>query len=268
MKKIFFLLSILTLIFASCQKDGSGLVNKDSQLALIQKNLPNAIGILDMVKQPTDGYLSISSVQSLYSQYEDNQDYGVYIDAKIFAPELLTQGSEAIKFNDYSVDFNSTRNQYSTLVSPSGVRNLYGNNIKISGGKNLNNFSTSFYCAKTIKLDLKPSPDGNTIKNGTVITWNRDENNNFGIGIALEFSPNSSKNLINGIKGNSTINKVIHTDDDGEYTITEADLANFPNHGELSVYVGRGNYSVVPVNNKKLGIYSYSVVYDYFTTVK
>lgn len=263
---------LLSIFFvASCQKENATQNELSSKLASIRSGLPSVVEILGLFDKPVDGYLAIKSSNTLFSQYDIDQDFPVILDAKLSNSSLLGESAEVIKIDKFPLNYNKESNQYGNLTGVLGTSNLYGTDVTIKGGANLNNFEATFYCPKPLRLNLKPLQEGNIVSDNMNITWNTDDKNTFGIGLLIEFDPKSSGNLINGIKGDKILRTLIHTEDDGSYVISEKDLSLFPKNSEVTIYMGRGNYKNVSVdskNSKFLGVYSYTTVSHIFQVIK
>lgn len=101
----------------------------------------------------------------------------------------------------------------------------------------------SFYIPEIISANLYNLKEGK-IQPGSYITWNADPNNVNGIILAVEYKPTSqfTEEMVN--EYNERLIKGLTIDDVGTYTITEEDLAEFPDNANLSFYIGRTGYVI------------------------
>lgn len=94
-----------------------------------------------------------------------------------------------------------------------------------------------------IQLGISGLDNGRIIP-GTVITWNKDANNENGILMGIEYTPYEQEELtVRQAKPQNDVRYDI-VEDDGSYTVTEDDLKNFPKGSYLSFYIGRMAYTL------------------------
>jgi hypothetical protein len=139
---------------------------------------------------------------------------------------------------------------------------LYGTTtpVSLSGKEGLPGFSTNFYVPKMMTITSPAHSNNSIISQGTTISWEADNNNTFGVGIAIRYNPNSFENYDLNQSGSTVVN-LFRVEDTGNYTITANDLAGFPSGAHLTFGIGRGNYQRVSMpNDYHFGIVAYSVV--------
>ena len=143
---------------------------------------------------------------------------------------------------------------------------LYGRNITVSldGTSSLPGFITQNYVPKLINVSSPTFSNSATLSNGSTISWNSDNLNTIGVGVVLDFDPRGVENHGKGFSG-GTVTNFVHTEDDGSYTLTAADLANIPSNAKFSLQIGRGSYSRIAMDDGyHFGIATYSVLDGYF----
>ena len=79
---------------------------------------------------------------------------------------------------------------------------------------------------------------------GSEVIWNIDDQNENGVVISIEYNPLSQleESIVN--EKSTPLLKGITTQDDGSYTITTQDLAEFPQNAILTFYVARAGYGI------------------------
>lgn len=259
MKKIFFLLPLLAIL--SCNRDSHPSENQlDDMFAFQRGQLPSAIQILNILQQPTDGYVALSSYATLSTQaYRGGE---IMINGFGYDKSGFKRSFGPLLLGTAVVSPNNLQNPDYLSIGPQGGVSWYGSTIPVtlSGSGNLPGFQTSFYIPKMMTI-LSPTFSNNTpIAPGTTITWDADRGNQFGVGMALQFDPKSPENRSQNFSQGFVTN-LVHTEDDGSYMITSDDLAGIPSGAHLTLHIGRGNYKYVPmVANYNFGLISYSVV--------
>ena len=85
---------------------------------------------------------------------------------------------------------------------------------------------------------------GDKIVVGSEVIWNFDDQNENGVVISIEYNPLSQleESIVN--QKSTPLLKGITTQDDGSYTITTQDLAEFPQNAILTFYVARAGYGI------------------------
>ncbi|HLP93826.1 MAG TPA: hypothetical protein VK168_07295 [Saprospiraceae bacterium] len=263
MKKLHFCLMIILAL--GCQKENPVQKIGEEILSAERDLLPSEIQILNLLQLPTDGYAAITSYATLSTQPFRGPEiiiraYG-YNKAGIKSDfGALTVGT--VVANPIS----STNNDYLTVGAP-GAKDLYGTNsaITLDGKNGLPGFLSDFYIPKMMTISSPTFSNNSTITEGTTITWEADNNNSIGVGIAISFDPldfaNQGLNAPNG-----PVLNVIHIDDTGSYSITANDLAGIPANARITVGLGRGNYKRVSMpNDYHFGLIAYSIVAHPFT---
>lgn len=261
MKKILFTLFV-TLLFASCKKDAPCCDSELEKLLIQQRNgLPSAIQILDMLEQPTDGYIWLKSYNGPANERPATQCSGF-----INGPWEVDFTASTLQFGGISTTMPANRVHYTDFIDNEyQYENIYGTNanvrITLLNGGEQPVLNANFYVPKHIQLtnytfQLHQKP---TYESGVSISWAADAANTYGIGIAVVYEAQNPDNSTY-VSSKSVVN-LIHTDDDGSYTFTASDFAGIPAGANIEIVIGRGNYQIAQLGSgtKKVGIYSYSV---------
>jgi|TARA_B110000240_G_scaffold197532_1_gene253076 opacity protein-like surface antigen len=166
----------------------------------------------------------------------------------------------ALKVAEKTVSF--TNRQYSQVANKSysnvnldNMSEIFGSTFKVALSENQleakktsNNSSSSdavesVYIPSIVKADYFGLKEGKIVS-GSEIVWNADDQNENGVVISIEYNPLSQleESVVNAksdnlLKGNTT-------EDDGSYTITTKDLAEFPQNAILTFYVARAGYGI------------------------
>ncbi len=274
--KTLFFLAVATLLYTSCSKgdlDGLGLSNHQKDL-LAQKrsSLPSVIEILDLLNDPVDGFISITS----YASYATQNIRGPEIQtaARFSNKNGVSKNFGALYLNSIPLPFNIESNgiaQYEGGFYLPGASSLYGDTISISlagnNSENLPGLSTSFYSPPLIVLNSPAYQNDDTLTAADLVTiqWEADPSNQNGIAILLYYNASNPDNI--DIVNSQSKLITVHTEDDGQYTFSSQEFSSFPDMGRVNFYIGRGNYIKAPMENPNyaVGIYNYSVITFDFT---
>ena len=266
MKVLVILLAVtLSTISISCKKDNLS-NNKfiEDVMAGQRNSLPEAIQMLDMLKQPTDGYIYIHSVTSLGSQSLRGPELttGGFIYDKSANKQhfgKLSVASSEIPFVITTAEYNSFGN--SDLLSAFGT-NM---SINLDGNGSLPGFSSDFYLPELMTVSSPSFSNLTPFGENSTLTWNADAQNQFGVGIAIRYDPLDPDNKPQNFGGDS-VTKLIQTEDDGNYTLSNNDLDGIPTGAIFTLHIGRGNYARVSMpDDYHVGIIGYSVIRHAFT---
>ena len=127
------------------------------------------------------------------------------------------------------------------LLNGKIVANELKNGVANKGGDS--GEGTELYIPETINATIYGLVDGKVVP-GTTITWNKDELNENGITMAVEYSPYTQRDETIAQKNKENVTRISKVDDIGSYTVTKEDLENFPSGASLAFYVGRMAYTV------------------------
>ena len=260
-----------TLIFAlliaslGCSKDNPSQKFLEDILSSQRDQMPSEVQILELLQLPTDGYAAITSYATLSTQ-------------PFRGPEVMIQGFGynkggassdfgslafgSISTSPINTSTNSETNlNYLTIGAP-GSKDLYGTttSVSLAGKEGLPGFNTNFYIPKMMTITSPAFSNNSIISQGTTISWEADNSNTFGVGIAIRYDPDSFQNYQLNQSG-SAVRNLFRVDDTGSYTITASDLAGIPSGAHLMFGIGRGNYQRVSMaNDYHFGLITYSVV--------
>ncbi len=256
-----------TLLFAfliaslGCSKENPTQKLIEDVLSSQRDQMPSEIQILQLLQLPTDGYASLTSYATLSTQPFRGPEVMIRGFGYSKAGTLSDFGSLA--FNSIITNASSTGTNFDYLsVGVPGSKDLYGTTVPVSlaGKDGLPGFSANFYVPKMMTITSPSFTNQAVISQGTTISWEADNNNTFGVGIAIRYNPNSFQNYDLNQSG-STVTNLVRVEDTGSYTITANDLAGIPSTAHLTFGIGRGNYQRVSMSNDyHFGLVAYSVV--------
>ncbi|QNK77090.1 hypothetical protein H7F37_13375 [Winogradskyella sp. PAMC22761] len=163
--------------------------------------------------------------------------------SKIGAIELELDGTpfkgDNIYYGKNATNWTNNVEDLSMFYGKEVTIDLSNNSLQAKNGSSSN--SVSFYIPDIIVANLYNLNEGR-IQSGSYITWNSDSENANGITLAVEYKPMSQTDEDMYNDYSERLIKAITVDDIGSYTITDADLAEFPDDANLTFYVGRVGY--------------------------
>ncbi len=207
-KLIFFTVSI-TLILGNCSKDK--LVDGQQQNFLTQQRstLPSVIDIMDLLNEPVDGYISVTSYGTYSIQSLRGQETMCHA-------KLLDKSGKSSYFGDLSLNdvelpytFNTqanTQNEYGGNFGLSGAPALFGDTIEVdvAGADTFPGLSVSFYSPPLITLESPAYQNNDTLSfDNLLVEWTSDPLNENGIGIMIHYDPSDPDNV--GIGGSNVV---------------------------------------------------------------
>lgn len=261
MKKILFILSFAALIF-SCKKVDD--ITSQSDIMVSQRNsLPDPVRILEVISEPTDGYVFVQSFSTYASQNFRGPE--VIVGANIYEKNGNLQDFGALNFGNVAIGAVTDANSYKS-IGHANASSLYGTSsaVTLAGKNNLPGFNTNFYLPSLISLSSPAYANEIPMSVQQSVTWNADVQNGLGIGIAIEYDPLAPSNKPKNY-GGDRVTRLIHTEDDGSYTFSAGDLAGIPIGANFTFSIGRANYQKVDMSNGyKVGLVGYSVISQSF----
>ena len=224
-----FLLIVPMAIFAGCKKEKADVVSVapiDAINDFKQMNAANATG-----------YIVFHSYQSLASQCcPDNstQINGWYLKTKFKKVCLgpVVYANNKIGYKEMPCE---NVNLHLNGVNPWGQVVTLTADLKTFG----NTYAKDFYVPQKLRISSPVFQEDATINAGATIQWNVDDTNPKEDIIELRYDPNGYGNES---KGGESITKQKSAGHSGSYTITAADLADFPEGGYISILIKRYNY--------------------------
>jgi hypothetical protein len=260
MRKVFFIL-FLTVLTASCSKEGlekSSFAEK--LLASERNNLPEAIQLLELLKEPTDGYIALTSIASYGAQNFRGPE--VMINGYMYDKTPQKQNVGNLNWGTQVFSSNASNN-YQVVGMNSGT-SLFGTQttVGIAGNTDADipGFNANFYVPKLMTLTAPAYSNLTPISPNLTIEWVADPLNDKGVGVMVYYDRYSSSNIYKNFS-QASVKTLTHTEDDGSYTISASDLAGVPSGAIIDVMVGRGNYQRVPMgNNYHVGLVNFSIV--------
>lgn len=198
------------------------------------------------------------------------QSISTPLSSEVFMATSSIKGDKtplALKVAEKTVSF--TNRQYSQVAKKSysnvnieNISEIFGSTFEVelspnqleakrtTGSKNPSSSGSvaSTYIPNIVKAEFLELQD-NKIVVGSEVIWNTDDQNENGVVISIEYNPLSQ--LEKGIvdKKSDPLLKGITTQDDGSYTITSQDLAEFPQNAMLTFYVARAGYGISTNDN-------------------
>ena len=107
------------------------------------------------------------------------------------------------------------------------------------------------------------------LREGTVVTWNVDPDNENGLALWFEYTPfTQTNNQIINENGNALLGGLIIPDEGGTYTVTSEDLQMVPNGANVMVYLTRAGYGISSQENVISSLTGVSTVSGEFQVVK
>jgi hypothetical protein len=261
MKKL--LLPLLcAIILTSCSEDYSKLQNDSSKESLTVNNrISSTEDYYNFLNPQTDDFIMIEDLRNLdgdviekniYSQSRNSQPIGLLYDGSSLTGDI----QQATDLNYWNGTFDAKKIFTGSYVSSKLDK---GTLELVTANENEN----STYVPKILEVKITNLDSEGNVKPGTIISWERDENNDNGVLAGLEYNPESQTNA-NIAEANRDSNRRFSTiDDNGSYEITSADLNHFPENANLTFYVGRISKIVKVSDDTKR-----SLSVNFYTAVK
>ncbi len=230
MRKITIIIASALLMF-SCQKENNYDFNKEAK----SNSAVSFEDYLSFLKNETDNKILIQSYGS------PNSDRNAYY----MSGNSLTNGTSfSINKEDYSISSNG----HSWGKSFDDLSKYYGQTVKVALNANQSNKATSeivseFYIPQNINAQFI-NLENDKVKAGTKVQWNADTKNQNGVILAVEYRPIIQ--LVPSVKEEMPRHfiKGITMEDNGTYTISAQDLAEFPNEANLTFIILRAGFDV------------------------
>ena len=233
-----FLLCCTILMVACSTKSEENLI--EPVVHEIQKSLlPDEIAMLDLIDEPTSGYVGLTSFSTLSTQ--NYREQSVKLRADMFDSAGLRADYGTLSLDNVTLNTTGSLNNYETLVGNTDTYNMYGNSVDLTlaGNGSLPSItSTPIYVPELLTITSPQFANNLTISSNFQFSWVVDNTNPFDkVGIRIEYDPTSTENTSLG--GNHVYNDIV-TDDTGNYTVTSNDLSGIPVGGIIKVYLARG----------------------------
>jgi len=244
---------IITLTTVSCEKE-INTNNETSENSSVDRSQRLTFQELDaLLSQPSSpGSVLIESNDNIITQEgtrtawfseqatvsTDSKNEGTYV-SKI---HLYDENGIEINKQQWIEDSKTSPNSNKTTSNP--VLEVFGKelNYEIESVDSKISSGSTIYIPELLKVRIS----SNTIKPGTIITWNADTSNESGIAIWATYSPLTQDDLNVALENLNEITQGITIEDAvGSYTITDSDLERFPNNSLVTINVARGNTSAI-----------------------
>ncbi|WP_179004209.1 hypothetical protein [Winogradskyella forsetii] len=237
MKNITYIL-LFTIVAFSCSEESHEL-DTSSEV----NSIKTFQDYLEFDNADTDNKILIQRAGGLNSTNSIN---AISTSSKIGAIELEIDGNpfkgDNIYYGEESTNWNNNVEDLSMFYGKEVSVSVQNKIPQAKNGSTSDNV-VSFYIPEIIAANLYNLKDGH-IQPGSYITWNSDAENANGIILAVEYKPTSqfSEEMVNNY--NERLIKGLTIEDNGTYTISEADLAEFPDKANLTFYIGRTGYII------------------------
>ncbi len=237
----FLLISIL-----ACNKSESAPVTpNDSNAWGTIRATPSIEDALHFANEDKSGFISLLATKGFNQTKSVAQVSGGLKNA--------TTSFGSIQVNNLVVPKNSS-NMYSTGANEmQSLRTEFGNNISFKAFDNATSevFAINHRAPLELNANL-PFPSGsNSLSRTSAITWNADSRNNKGVYLIL----------VSLTEENTPISaRAKQLNDNGSYTLSEADCAHIPSGGKCKVYLIRGNADKQVFNNENYYFASGTIV--------
>nr|WP_315032514.1 hypothetical protein [uncultured Chryseobacterium sp.] len=245
MKKIFTSFFIVALLATSCSNENTNIAKADEQISTYQDVISK------IYNSEAKNHILIENLGGLYSK---NRLYSISSRSKGLEPLSVSFGgrefSSQVNYSEFgnswisNVD-NSSLFGKKLIISQQNGKLVFTQATNSTTGKGSTEGSTGIhvYIPELVQVGVSGLVDGKLVP-GTVITWNKDANNENGMIVGVEYNPYNQEDLkIREAKPNNEIayDKV---EDNGSYTVTKEDLEKFPKGSFLSFYIGRMAYTM------------------------
>jgi hypothetical protein len=258
MKKIFILSLSAMLAFVSCNNENTD-ISKDTPTK------PSA-DFLKLFSSDAENNILVESIGSLYSDNrienvttrtkEGRQPVSLSINGKKLTSSVDENASQSIK----------AANLPQSLFGKTVSLKINDGNLVITPLTENSKMTTSalasnatMYVPEPITANINKLSAGKIVP-GTVINWNKDPNNKNGVVVVVQYNPALQPSTAVARANTEIFTRYLDLSDSGSYTVTAADLKNFPNESSLSFYIGRMAYAVTTdgsvSNDTSLGIYT------------
>ncbi|MCJ8155099.1 hypothetical protein MKJ01_15125 [Chryseobacterium sp. SSA4.19] len=244
MKKIFASLAFAALLMMSCSNENTNIGKADENVSTYEDVISK------IYNSKAKNHILIENLGGLHSN------------KRLFSILSRSIGSEPLAVSFSGRDITSPVN-YSEFgnswISNEDNSSLFGKKISLiqkngklifsplsnSASKNAEEGAAGIhvYIPDLVQVGVSGLENGKLVP-GTVITWNKDVNNENGIILGIEYNPYEQEDLT--IRESKPNNEVVYdkVDDNGSYTVTEEDLEKFPKGSFLSFYIGRMAYTI------------------------
>ncbi|MEP5339251.1 MAG: hypothetical protein ABJL44_14610 [Algibacter sp.] len=251
MKKIFYISVLSILSIVSCSDEVTETTDEGiATNEVIENNVTSIEDYFDFLTTDTDGTVVVQSISTALSGEAYKAISSIKGDK---TPLTLKVDEKTVSFTNR--DFSSVANKSYSNVSVDNLAEVFGSTFKVEFGddqlsaksnvdKSSDEDSTeSVYIPGLVNAEFTGLEDGKIIAN-SLINWNADDQNTNGVVISIEYSPLSQPLQSVLTQNPAPLMQAITTEDDGSYTISTKDLADFPQNALLTFYVARAGYGI------------------------
>lgn len=276
MKKIFFIVSILSLFLVSCNNSGDDqdLLNNQQQStdilnafsSLLLADIPPLAGDIWLIDKGTNKSKYFTALASFVSKPVTSPLTTNGVDAgTLQIGSFTTQGKASNGDHDYS------------FTNKDNYKDNFGKNLTISLSGNPNNdvptFSADMYVPQSIEMSVEGLPASGreiSISAENVISWNIDPQNTHGVAVAIAYEKvftHHESSIYETLPEESVLNYELVEDTQGTYVLSAKDFANIPVGGLIRIMVTRVNGKIVEIPHKentlkyRLATYTYDSYY-------
>ena len=246
----------MMVLLCSCSKDKT-----DFQSDLLTKqreSLPTAADLLELITTPTDGYVVLGRMGSISKKLNQEDD------VQLVAEGIKKNGDwgnfGTLTIGNYIVEAQTpSANTYYQHIGVGSVSEIFGTNVSVQleGNNELPGFGTTVNTVELMNVSSPQWASNLSMGSGQDIVWNADNENDKGVGILIEYDRYDIGN--SQLESNSNVERFIHTEDDGLYTLTSEDLSGIPTNAHAKITIARGGFEIVPMaDNYKFGVLNFS----------
>jgi hypothetical protein len=232
---------IFLIIGVSCSDKAEGIMDEETSIATFED-------YFKFLNQETNSGVLIQSMSTINS---NGETFSIASDTKgDKAPLTLKVNDRTLSFNNYS--YSSKQNRSYSNISNQDLRSVFGNKFEIEL-TNSNVFAktseaiteslSSVYIPEVVSSSFSNLSQGKVVV-GTIINWNTDSLNENGVVIGLEYNPLAQYDELIVKEKSDRLLTGLTVEDNGSYTVTAEDLAQYPSNAMMTLYVGRAGYNI------------------------
>ncbi len=251
--KKFITLFMLALLFINCNNDSSNVTDSVSE-----SKISTLRDYQDFLNTETTGALLIQSFETNNSTTGATYSTAASIKGNR-EPLTLKIDNTIISFNNFYYS-QSANKSFSNLYNLK-LAEVYGKTFKVElinnninllakTGSNTTSEIESAYIPELIHPIFSKLKNGDTVINGTQITWNTDPKNTKGVVINMDFDPSIQSTEIRNNYPNRMA-RPLTLIDNGSYSFTAKDLEMFPSNAIINFYVARSGYNIAVDSSNK-----------------
>lgn len=247
----------LTLLAVGCKE-------REASNNIEVSNLPSFSDYYKLVSKQTDGKIIIQSTVGLGSQHElRNNSVDTYFDNS--TSSKISRAS----LPNVSLNGANTLNNYNSIENTQKVASLFGTSPRIEISESLKSGRSQsaegeVYIPELLTIQNKIE----FLREGDQITWNADSKNTNGVTFKFEYKPQTQSNKNIAEQFNSNILNAFIVSDNGKLVISNEMISKFPNGGDISLIIARGNMDFINNSDATYSVGGVTAVYTRAKIVK